>query len=349
PAAPAAPCTKRRPIRVATFGEAAHTSDATANAARPTSIGRRRPYASLSGPATIWPRASPTKQAVSVSWISDAEPWRSAANAGRAGRYMSIESGAKADSDPRMRISRAVARRDRAGVAAATSVGRPGRLVGGFDRGVLAARRMWLVRGERLACGGRGGGAGDLRGRRPAGRDRDRARERVLHPLDALRIERPEHDVDRRGGRDPEQPTEDAIDLEADEDGEDRDDRMQVDGPADDPRRDQLVLDLTEHRVDHDDEGRRGQAALGDGVNGRDARREDRPDERDDLEDPGQDPDRERVAKAHDRAEDHVHDRRHEDDEQELAAQPAPEHPVDLGQERHGAGAVGDREQADGE
>ena len=75
---------------------------------------------------------------------------------------------------------------------------------------------------------------------------------------------------------------------------------------------------------------------------------DDRPDERDDLEEAGQDPDGERVAQAHDRPEDEVHDRRHEDDEEQLAAQPAPEDRVDLGQERDRPRPVGDGEGANG-
>jgi len=75
--------------------------------ATPIKTGRRRPKASLIGPATTWPMASPIKHAVRVSWISDSLAARSRPIAGRAGRYISIESGPKAVSPPRRTNRRA--------------------------------------------------------------------------------------------------------------------------------------------------------------------------------------------------------------------------------------------------
>ena len=144
----------------------------------------------------------------------------------------------------------------------------------------------------------------------------------------------------------PSSPPRTSVDLEADEDREDRHDRVQVDRAADDDRHHELVLDLADHDVDEDHDAGRREAALHDRVGRGDARGDDRPDERDDLEEAGQDRDRERIAQAHDRPEDDVHDRSDEHDEQQLAAQPAAQDRVDLGEERHGPRPVLGREQA---
>src|SRR3569833_1880624 len=69
-------------------------------------IGRRRPHMSLTGPAMICPAARPTRHAVSVSCTSEAPAPRSWVSFGRAGRYMSIDSGPIALSAPRMRKTR---------------------------------------------------------------------------------------------------------------------------------------------------------------------------------------------------------------------------------------------------
>jgi hypothetical protein len=49
--------------------------------------------------------------AASVNCTADASACRSAEMDGKAGRYMSLDSGPNADSDPRMTISRALRRR----------------------------------------------------------------------------------------------------------------------------------------------------------------------------------------------------------------------------------------------
>src|SRR3954452_18422934 len=67
----------------------------------------RRPRRSLSGPNSSWPSASPATQAVSVSWTADALVFIARAISGNAGRYMSIDSGPIALTDPSTTMSRA--------------------------------------------------------------------------------------------------------------------------------------------------------------------------------------------------------------------------------------------------
>src|SRR3954469_11957317 len=67
----------------------------------------RRPSRSLSGPNSNWPSASPATQAVSVSWTADALVSSARAISGNAGRYMSIDSGPIALTDPSTTMSRA--------------------------------------------------------------------------------------------------------------------------------------------------------------------------------------------------------------------------------------------------
>jgi len=100
PAAPAAPCRNRSAISTPMLGATAHAADSTVNRASPASSGRLRPQPSLSGPASNCPNASPARQPDIVSCTSDWPACRLAAITGVAGRYMSIESGAKAESAP---------------------------------------------------------------------------------------------------------------------------------------------------------------------------------------------------------------------------------------------------------
>src|SRR4051812_27964600 len=67
----------------------------------------RRPSRSLSGPKKSCPSASPATQAVSVSWTADALVFSARAISGNAGRYMSIDSGPIALTDPSTTMSRA--------------------------------------------------------------------------------------------------------------------------------------------------------------------------------------------------------------------------------------------------
>ena len=70
--------------------------------------GTRRPKRSLSGPISSWPSASPVTHAVSVSWTTEALAPNSRASSGKAGRYMSIDSGPIAITDPSTITSPAV-------------------------------------------------------------------------------------------------------------------------------------------------------------------------------------------------------------------------------------------------
>jgi hypothetical protein len=105
PAAPASPCRKRSGTRTTTDGASAHRTEATTYSAIPTSSGSRRPNRSLSGPAITCPSARPARHAVSVTCTADADVSRSRARSGSPGRYMSIDSGANADSAPRISTS----------------------------------------------------------------------------------------------------------------------------------------------------------------------------------------------------------------------------------------------------
>lgn len=81
-------------------GASAHSTEAAVYVAIPASSGRRRPRASLSGPVSSCPSASPIRQAVSVSCADEAVVCRSAASAGRPGTYMSRDSAANALNAP---------------------------------------------------------------------------------------------------------------------------------------------------------------------------------------------------------------------------------------------------------
>src|ERR1700716_2816343 len=110
----------------------------------PTSRGRRRPYVSDSGPAINWPSANPIRQVVSVSCTADGPARRPAEMAGNAGRYMSMDSGANADSEPRMTTSRT---RPAAGLGTSET-----RLCAAQDDAVVAAvQRGQVLRAVDLA------------------------------------------------------------------------------------------------------------------------------------------------------------------------------------------------------
>ncbi len=86
PAAPASPCRNRTAMNHSADGTTMQMTEVSVNSAAPTSNGRRRPHASLSGPTTSWPSAMPTMIAVRVSWICASRAPRSAAIWGKAGR-----------------------------------------------------------------------------------------------------------------------------------------------------------------------------------------------------------------------------------------------------------------------
>ena len=100
PVAPAIPCSSRSTRSTQIDGATAQSADASANTATPASSGPRRPRASLIGPASTCPSASPTIDVVSVSCAAEADAGRSRAISGSAGRYRSIESGPNAVSAP---------------------------------------------------------------------------------------------------------------------------------------------------------------------------------------------------------------------------------------------------------
>lgn len=69
--------------------------------AMPTIKGRRRPLSSLIGPTAICPKAMPAMEAVRVSWMTDGVTPKAVIIDGRAGRYISVDSGAIAASIPK--------------------------------------------------------------------------------------------------------------------------------------------------------------------------------------------------------------------------------------------------------
>lgn len=69
--------------------------------AMPTIKGRRRPLSSLIGPTAICPSAMPVIEAVKVSWMTDGVTPKAVIIDGRAGRYISVDSGAIAASIPK--------------------------------------------------------------------------------------------------------------------------------------------------------------------------------------------------------------------------------------------------------
>lgn len=98
PAAPVTPCRRRVAISTPMLGDSAATALATTASALPTSRGPRRPKRSESGPKTNCPRQAPARKVVMVHCTCEALAWRSAMIWGKAGRYRSIEIGAKAES-----------------------------------------------------------------------------------------------------------------------------------------------------------------------------------------------------------------------------------------------------------
>ncbi len=60
-------------MNAVTSGTNTHNTDVTVNNETPTNNGRRRPHASLIGPITNWPTASPNMIAVSVNPICASE------------------------------------------------------------------------------------------------------------------------------------------------------------------------------------------------------------------------------------------------------------------------------------
>ena len=126
--------------------------------------------------------------------------------------------------------------------------------------------------------------------------------------------------VQGRRNRHRQQPPEDPPDAQADQDGEDRDHRMKMYGPSDDKRHDDLILDLADDHIDHQDRNGRVGAASGECNRPGQSGGDDRPDERDYLQYTADDRQCQGVVNVEDRAEDDVKDDRHEADQEHLAA-----------------------------
>src|SRR6478735_9377659 len=95
PMLPARPWANRATMSSSMVGLTAHSPEVRMYATMPTSRMPRRPKRSDKGPATSCPPASPIRQAVTVSCATEVAAPRSAASAGSAGRYRSMEIGPK--------------------------------------------------------------------------------------------------------------------------------------------------------------------------------------------------------------------------------------------------------------
>ena len=94
PLAPLKPCRKRKTRKDVMFSDRQAPALAAVKTIMPTSSGSLRPKRSDSGPMKIWPKAMPSIVMVRVSCVSDAEMPKFPPSSGRAGRYMSVDSGA---------------------------------------------------------------------------------------------------------------------------------------------------------------------------------------------------------------------------------------------------------------
>ena len=101
PLAPLKPCRKRKTRKAVMFSDRQAPALAAVKTIMPTSSGSLRPKRSDSGPMKIWPKAMPSIVMVRVSCVSDAEMPKSPPSSGRAGRYISVDSGAIAVMMPR--------------------------------------------------------------------------------------------------------------------------------------------------------------------------------------------------------------------------------------------------------
>jgi hypothetical protein len=110
PAQPPRPWTKRQVVSQPISAVSAQPMEPVMKMARPTSSGGRRPKRSASGPKISWAMAMPAKKVASVFCTAAGSAARPAAMAGKAGRYMSVASGPKADMAPRTSTSRVVTR-----------------------------------------------------------------------------------------------------------------------------------------------------------------------------------------------------------------------------------------------
>ena len=151
PTAPATPWSSRAADQRPDVGRRrAQRARRAVNPARPASSGRRRPSASLAGPASSWPAARPNRQAVSVSWASEADAPMSRLSSGRPGgrcpstpaRRPRARRGSATIRDERTGLRRRLARHGRAPYAPRpdpTRGRKPAR--GILDRGIMPSVR----------------------------------------------------------------------------------------------------------------------------------------------------------------------------------------------------------------
>src|SRR5678815_237865 len=99
PQAPMA-CSSRKNAMIRIDGASAQAAEETMNSARLAYNGGLRPNRSVIGPYRLWPSANPIRNVTMVDCTAAAEVWNTCSIRGSAGRYMSIETGAKACSIP---------------------------------------------------------------------------------------------------------------------------------------------------------------------------------------------------------------------------------------------------------
>ena len=101
PAPPAQPWMKRNKRKMAIDEDRIQPTVDKVKIAIPTIKGRQRPLSSLIGPTAICPRAIPVIEVVNVSWMTDGVTPKAVIIDGRAGKYISVDSGAMAASIPK--------------------------------------------------------------------------------------------------------------------------------------------------------------------------------------------------------------------------------------------------------
>ena len=80
------PWTRRSATSTGPLGLSAHATEASRKASEPATSSRRRPTASLTGPSSSWPAASPTRKEVTVSCATVSVVDSDARTCGRAAR-----------------------------------------------------------------------------------------------------------------------------------------------------------------------------------------------------------------------------------------------------------------------
>ena len=101
PLAPLKPCRKRNTRKAVMCSDRQAPALAAVKTSMPSSRGSLRPKRSESGPMKICPKAMPSIVMVKVSCVSEADIPKSPPSSGKAGKYISVESGAIAVMMPR--------------------------------------------------------------------------------------------------------------------------------------------------------------------------------------------------------------------------------------------------------